>query len=80
MDWSLICNKLNLVDEAGKSLELKDIDKIFNEVTAIDPKKIPITGKLPQTLCRHEFLDVLVRIARHKYMERGLAKNVGEAL
>jgi len=53
---------------------------MFIAVTTGDTKKMHVPGRITYQLIRSELLELMVRIARHKYLERGVAKDIAEAV
>ena len=68
------------MDETTKTLGIKDVDIMYIAATAGGDKKLIAPAKIANQLCRSEFLELLVRIAKHKYQDKGVAKDPGQAL
>jgi hypothetical protein len=68
VDFSNLCKKWNIVDK--KDLSITDIDRLFfavnfEEVGADDGGDLD--DNPDNELCRYEFFEILVRIAKLKY-------------
>mmetsp|Transcript_2925 Transcript_2925/g.4516 ORF Transcript_2925/g.4516 Transcript_2925/m.4516 type:complete len:123 (+) Transcript_2925:8-376(+) len=75
MDFSAFCQQLHLIDET--TLTLNDIDLLYISTTS---SKAPEKPQGMNNLCRYEFFEIFVRAAKVKYLERGRASTIDEAV
>lgn len=76
-DFSWFCHQAGIVIAGDKSLTPEDVDQIFVGTTT-GSRTLP--GKPTNALSRSEFVETLVRIAYIKYLERGLARTLPQAV
>ena len=73
LNFTNACQQWNLID---KSLTQTDIDRIFITVNFEEEQ---LEANDDSSLCRFEFLEIIVRMAKEKYYEKGKASTIAEA-
>jgi len=79
LDFVDACNATgwNIVDNIKKDLTGSDIDRIF---IATNFEEEDLEENDDNSLCRFEFLEIIARMAKQKYFERGVCKTVAESV
>ena len=79
LDFVDACNATgwNIVDNKKKDLTGSDIDRIF---IATNFEEEDLEENDDNSLCRFEFLEIIARMAKQKYFERGVCKTVAESV
>eukprot|EP01022_Parablepharisma_sp_SALTPOND_P016538 TRINITY_DN2451_c0_g1_i1.p1 TRINITY_DN2451_c0_g1~~TRINITY_DN2451_c0_g1_i1.p1 ORF type:complete len:1113 (+),score=77.31 TRINITY_DN2451_c0_g1_i1:8406-11744(+) len=77
LDFAAYFQKKQILD---KTCTLADLDRFFIAVNVDLGKKSEEKANPERALCRHEFVEILVRIANRKYKETGRAKTHAEAV
>ena len=67
----------NLVDPIKKDLTATDIDRIF---IATNFEEEDLEENDDNSLCRFEFLEIIARMAKCKYFDKGTCKTVSESV
>lgn len=73
MDFVDICKTWNIVD---KNLVSADIDRIF---IATNYEEEDIEENDDNSLCRYEFMEIIARMAKTKYKDKGICGTVHES-
>ena len=73
MDFVGACSKWKLIDQDLTSV---DIDRIF---IATNFEEEDLEENDDNSLCRFEFLEIIARMAKTKYFEKGKCKTVAES-
>ena len=74
LDFVAACNKWGILTD--KSLTQQDIDRIF---IATNFEEEDLEENDDSSLCRYEYFEILVRIAKTKYVENGSMTSISEA-
>jgi len=59
----------------GQGLTIRDLDKIFIEESRDSPRKSKHSNK-EKSICRYEFLEILIRMALKKYISKKDSKSL----
>ena len=74
LDFVNACKDWKIVD---KNLSQQDIDRIF---IAVNFEEVDLEANDDKSLCRYEFLEIMVRMAKQKYLDKGTADTMAEAV
>ena len=75
IDFVNFCDDCGVMDDPPKiETNVVDLAFISTKVNAVD------TAGTTKSLFRHEFLEILIRIAGSKFKDNGVTKNFNEAL
>lgn len=74
LDFVEMCHKWKLVD---KNLTSQDIDRIF---ISTNFEEEDLEENDDNSLCRFEYLEIIARMAKTKFFEKGICKTVHESL
>lgn len=73
MDFTSACNKWKILD---KNLTTSDMDRSF---VATNFEEVDLEANDDNCLCRYELLEIIVRLAKIKYLEKDKCKTFCEA-
>lgn len=74
VDYGKQCNCWGIID---KDLTMQDVDRSF---IATNFEEVDLDNNDDKSLCRYEYLEILVRLAKIKYFDRGAEPTVAKAL
>jgi hypothetical protein len=74
LDFVNACKDWKIVD---RNLTQQDIDRIF---IAVNFEEVDLDANDDSSLCRYEFMEIMVRIAKQKYFDKGTADTIAEAV
>ena len=75
VDFTTYCRMAGIIDE--KTLQTDQFDRAF---ISTNMNSHGLISSAERNLQRYEFLEILVRLAKIKYIETGRMKNAGDAL
>ena len=73
MEFSAACEQWQIIDE---NLTTQDMDRTF---VATNYEEVDLEDNDDNSLCRYELLEIVVRMAKIKYHEKGICKSISEA-
>ena len=77
IDWIDFTNSCQVWTLLDANLDLKDIDRIF---IATNVELEDQEANDDRSLCRFEFYEIIIRMAKRKYFERKIVSTMSEAL
>ena len=72
MDYSNSCITWKIFDQ---NLSSQDVDRLF---IATNYEEVDLDNNDDNSLCRYEFLEIIARIGKTKFVEKGLCPTVAE--
>ena len=73
MDFTAACNKWKIID---KNLSTQDMDRCF---VATNFEEIDLDNNDDNSLCRYELMEIIVRMAKIKFFDKGKCKTIADA-
>ena len=73
MEFSHACDQWKIIDE---NLTTQDMDRTF---VATNYEEVDLDDNDDNSLCRYELLEIVVRMAKIKFHEKGICASISEA-
>ena len=73
IDYSKHCDNWGIID---KDLTMQDVDRSF---IATNFEEVDLDNNDDKSLCRYEYLEILVRLAKIKFFDKGVEPTVAKA-
>lgn len=73
LDYSLACAQWKIID---KNLTSTDVDRLF---IATNYEEVDLDNNDDNSLCRYEFFEIIARMGKVKYFEKGTCKTNAES-